>query len=149
MLNTAGARRLRDQRGTVLLLMPAAVLVMFVLAAIAVDLTAIHSRQRDLQAAAVDAANDAATAGLDEDAIRSGQGYRIDRTRAGFTALRVLDAKGIVDDLDGSVDVRVDDDGTVTVHLSRRVPHLFAHAIPGAPDSQWVEVTATAHVEQR
>lgn len=141
--------RSHRDRGSVLLLFPAAVLIMFVLAAIAVDLTAIHTRQRDLQAAATDAANDAATAGLDEAALRAGLGYRIDPTRAWFTALNVLDAKGILGDLEGGVDVEVSDDGTVTVRLARRVPHIFARSIPGAPDDQIVRATATARVERR
>jgi hypothetical protein len=37
----------------------------------------------------------------------------------------------------------------VTVQLARRVPHLFAKALPGAPDDQLVRATVTAEVEQR
>ena len=65
------------------MLMPAAVLIVMVLGAIAVDLTAVRLGQRELIAAAGDAANDAVTVGLDEAALRSGQGYRLDPDRAG------------------------------------------------------------------
>lgn len=131
------------------MLMPAAVLIMFVLGAIAVDLTAVRSGQRDLQAAATDAANDAATAAMDEAALRAGLGYRIDRTKAWFVAINVLATKGVLDDLDDGVDVSIGFDGSVTVRLARRVPHLFARALPGAPHDQLVRATATAQVQQR
>ena len=140
---------MRGDRGTVLMLMPVAVLIMFVLGAIAVDLTAVRAGQQDLIAAATDAANDAATAGLDESALRAGGGYTIDTTRAWFVALDALATAGVLDDLDDQPDVRVDPDGTVTVSLTRRVPHLFARAIPGAPDDQLVRATASATAQRR
>lgn len=148
MLNRC-RQRLTGDRGTVLMLMPVAVLIMFVLGAITVDITAVRVGQQDLLAAATDAANDAVTAGLDEAAVRAGDGYRIDPTRAWFVTLDALATKGILDDLDGVPDVAVDAGGTVTVSLSRRIPHLFARAIPGAPDDQLVRATATATVQQR
>jgi hypothetical protein len=148
MLNRCAVRSRGDQ-GSVLMLMPVAVLIMFVLGAIAVDLTGVRAGQRDLQAAATDAANDAATAGLDEAALRAGQGYRLDPTRVWWVAMDVLATKGVLDDLEGGPDVSVEPDGSVTVRLSRRVPHLFARAIPGAPDNELVRVTANAQVRQR
>lgn len=141
--------RCRDSSGSVLLLMPVAILIMFVLGAITVDLTAVRAGQQDLRAAATDAANDAATAGLDETALRSGLGYRLDPGRATLVALEVLATKGVLDNLSEPPDVTINSDGSVTVTLARSVPHLFARAIPGAPDSQRVAATATAVVRQR
>jgi hypothetical protein len=112
-------RRFTDEEGSVLMLMPAAVLIVMVLGAIGVDLSVVRMGQRELIAAAGDAANDAVTVGLDEAALRAGDGYH----------------------LDGET--------TVTVQLARRVPHLFAKALPGAPDDQLVRATVTAEVEQR
>ncbi|MEX1218721.1 MAG: hypothetical protein WEA11_09420 [Acidimicrobiales bacterium] len=142
-------KRCRSSQGSVLLLMPAAVLVMFVLGAITVDLTAVRAGQQDLIAAATDAANDAATAGLDEAALRAGLGYQLDPTRVWFVAIDALATKGVLDNLETGPQVTVNDDGTVTVSIARRVPHLFARAIPGAPDDQLVRATATASVQQR
>lgn len=131
------------------MLMPVAVLIMFVLGAITVDLTAVRAGQQDLLAAATDAANDAATAGLDEAALRSGLGYQLDADRVWFVAIEVLATKGLLDDLETGPEVSVNPDGSVTVTLARRVPHLFARALPGAPDDQRVTATATALVLQR
>ena len=145
----AASFRLRGDSGTVLMLMPVAVLIMFVLGAITVDLTAVRAGQQDLLAAATDAANDAATAGLDEAALRSGQGYQLDPARVWLVAVDVLATKGVLDNLESGPDVSINPDGSVTVTLARRVPHLFARALPGAPDDELVRATATATVKQR
>lgn len=142
-------KRLHGSVGSVLMLMPVAVLIMFVLGAITVDLTAVRAGQQDLLAAATDAANDAATAGLDEAALRAGFGYQLDPARVWLVAVDVLATKGILDDLESGPDIALNADGSVTVTLARRVPHLFARAIPGAPDDQRVTATATASVQRR
>jgi hypothetical protein len=139
----------RADRGSVLMLMPAAILVVMVLGAIAVDLTAVRLGQRELVAAAGDAANDAVTVGLDEAALRRGAGYRIDPGRAEDAVLASLAAKGILDDLDEPPTVIVLGPDSVEVQLARRVPHIFAKALPGAPDDELVRATVTAQVEQR
>ena len=144
-----GPTRPDGDRGSVLMLMPAAVLVVLLLGAIAVDLTAVRLGQRELVAAAGDAANDAVTVGLDEAVLRAGDGYRIDPGRARAAAVASLAAKGLLDDLAAPPTVAVDSQGSVEVVLLRRVPHLFAKALPGAPDDQTVRATVTATVEQR
>ena len=141
--------RFRGESGTVLMLMPVAVLIMFVLGAITVDPTAVHAGQKDLLAAATDAANDAATAGLDEAALRAGRGYQLDPSRVWLVAIDALATKGILDNLVTGPDVTINSDGSVTVSLAKRVPHLFARALPGAPDDELVRATATAVIQQR
>ncbi|CAM8629873.1 hypothetical protein MCEKE4_00497 [Acidimicrobiia bacterium] len=148
MLNPSRPR-LRGENGTVLMLMPVAVLIMFVLAAITVDLTAVRAGQQDLLAAATDAANDAATAGLDEAALRSGRGFELDPSRVWLVAVEALATRGVLDNLSSGPDVSINQDGSVTVSLSKRVPNLFARALPGAPDDKLVLATATATVQQR
>lgn len=143
------SHRVRGDRGSVLMLMPVAVLIMFVLGAITVDLTAVRAGQQDLLAAATDAANDAATAGLDEAALRSGRGYQLDPSRVWLIAVEALATKGILDNLESGPDVTINPDGSVSVALVKRVPHLFARAIPGAPDDQLVKASVTATVQQR
>ena len=56
--------RVRRSRGSVLMLMPAAVLIVLLLGAIAVDSAIVYLRQRQAENIAFDAANDAAGAGL-------------------------------------------------------------------------------------
>ena len=131
------------------MLMPAAVMIVMVLGAIAVDLSAVRLGQRELIAAAGDAANDAVTIGLDEAALRAGNGYHLDPERVREAVADTLAAKGILDDLAEPPSITIDGDSTVTVRLARRVPHLFAKALPGAPDDELVRATVTAQVEQR
>jgi len=142
-------RRLRGARGSALMLMPAAILIMFVLGAIAVDLTAIRVGQRDLQAALTDAANDAVTGALDESMVRAGLGYRVDDDVAWMIAMSVLGTKGVLPDLVAGPDIVVGPDGSVTITAARRVPHIFGRALPGVPHHEVVRATATADLERR
>lgn len=131
------------------MLMPAAVLIMFVLGAIAVDLTAVRLGQRNLQAALTDAANDAASGALDEALFRGGLGYRIDDDSAWLIVMSVLGTRGVLDDIIDGPNVTIGADGTVTVTAARRVPHVFGRALPGVPHHEVVRATATATVERR
>lgn len=63
----------RDEEGNTLVLFPAAVLVMFLLASIAIDAALTFSAQRQLQDIAAAAANDAASAFEDEAYFGSGE----------------------------------------------------------------------------
>jgi hypothetical protein len=143
------SRRRSDERGSVLILMPCAVLIVIILGAIAVDLAAVRLGQRDLQAAATDAANDAVTAGLDEWAFRIGAGYRLDPSLVNNAALRAIGSKGLLGVLDAAPEVTINLDGSVSVRLRQRVPHIFGRAIPGTADDTVVNAVATAHVRQR
>ena len=70
-----------SERGTVLLMFPAAVLIMFILGAMVIDVSLTQVRARELESAAASAANDA-LAGLDVGALRSGQGIVISEADA-------------------------------------------------------------------
>ena len=59
------------ERASVLMLMPAGVLVVLLLGAIAFDLSLVFLRQRQASSLAVDVANDLATAALDEESVPS------------------------------------------------------------------------------
>ncbi len=146
MLTRLALCRERHDRGSVLMLMPAAVLIVLVLGAITVDLTVVRLGQRELIAAAGDAANDAATFGLDESALRAGRGYVIDARRAELAAVASLDAKGLLDRLAAPPAVTIADDGTVEVRLVRDVPYVFARALPGIDDRTTVRGTAAARL---
>lgn len=130
-----------EERGSVLLLMPAAVLIVLILGAIAVDAGVAFLAERELASAAAAAANDAVTAGLDEAALRRGQGYRLDPGRVQDAAARSLAAQGLHPDTDVAVAV---EGLAVRVTLRADAALVFAAAVPGAPDVVRVSATASA-----
>jgi hypothetical protein len=132
----------RRERGSVLMLMPAAILVMLVLGSIVVDFALVGVRQRALPTAAAAAANDAATAALSADALRAGD-TAVDPDRAEQIVLGSIAAHGL--HLSGPPIVTVGDDGrTVTVRLAAAYDYVFAGALPGAPDGFTVQAVASA-----
>lgn len=141
-------RPVAGEAGSTLMLLPAAVLVVLVLAAIAVDLAAVRLGRRELVHAAASAANDAVTAGLDEDRLRRGDGYVLDGRRVEQVVLASLAAQQVLDDLTAPPAVAVDGT-TVTVTLTGRVEHVFAKALPGAPDHTPVRARASASASLR
>jgi len=139
----------RGDRGSVLILMPAGVLIVLLLGAIAVDFTVIHLRQRAAISAAASAANDAVTYGLDQDALRRGAGYRLDPNRVARAVAESIDAQGLAGDLTAPPEVTEPGPGTVRVVLHVRAAYLFARSLPGAPSGTIVTATATATIDQR
>lgn len=130
----SGSPTPRRDRGSVLMLMPAAVLIVLVLSAIAVDLSIVQLGQHQLVDAADAAANDAVTYGLSEDAFRVGGGYAIDPRRAREAVLRSLDAEGLLDRLSVPPTIEITGPATVAVTLHMDVDYLFARSLPGTPD---------------
>lgn len=129
-----------------LLLMPAAVLVVLVLASIAVDFTIAFLGEREAASLAAAAANDAVTAAIDDERFRAGEGIHLDEDRARRIALDTLDASSTeLDDVTVEVvtDVR-DGEPAVTVTVRGTIDYVFAPALPGAPTEAFVEATATA-----
>jgi Flp pilus assembly protein TadG len=139
---------LKDDRGSALMLMPAAVLVVMVMAAVTMDLSLVHLGRREAIAAAEAAANDAATYGLDESAYRSGFGYAIDPVRARQAVEQSIHGSGLADDLVSRADVVIDGT-TVRVGLTVRVDYVFARALPGLAHSTIVSATGSASAMQR
>ncbi|MEL7208869.1 MAG: hypothetical protein AAGK32_11685, partial [Actinomycetota bacterium] len=93
---------------------------MIVLGAISVDLARVQSARAELQHRADAAANDAATAGLDVERLRRGDGYRIDPDRAGRVARAAAlgDPTGGLDDL--TVEISLLGERRVAVSVSGR-----------------------------
>lgn len=118
-----------SDRGSTLLLYPAAVLVVFLLGGIAVDLSQMHEARAELIRVAGVAADDAA-AQLDLDALHRWGEVRVDATRAGIVVAERLASMELPGSAVGAPQVRVE--GTVvTVGFTRRVRHLFARVLPG------------------
>jgi Flp pilus assembly protein TadG len=139
----------REQRGSVLMLMPAAVLVFLVLGALCVDFGSTFAAKRELSNAAAAAANDAATQALDLDRFyASGDvGLRLELARR--VAERSVAAMGLERLVPVVEDVRSAADGlTVTVTLRARARYLFARALPGGLDGMDIRASSTAHAAE-
>jgi hypothetical protein len=125
------------------MLMPAGVLVVLLLGAIAFDLSLVFLRQRQASSVVVDVANDIASAALDEETFRADGVFRLDPERAddlGRRLVAVSDLGEYVID----VEVSVIGDDTVEVRVVAQVGYVFAKAIPGASDGTTVAASATA-----
>lgn len=136
------------ERGSVLLLFPAGVLVMLILGSIAVDFSIAHMAERELAAAAAAAANDAAGAGLDAQRFRSTGEVVLDPAAAERAGLAAISRRAASFHLAEASVVVVDAD-TVEVTVRARVPYVFARAVPGAPDGAEVQATARADAVTR
>ncbi len=132
------------------MLMPAAVLIVLVLGAIAVDLSVVHLSRRDLLDVAASAANDAATYGIDPAAYRIASGPEsFDADRAERAVHQSLRAHHLEDRV--TIDqVRLGPGpGEVTVELHTTVDYIFAKAIPGARHQTVVHARASATATSR
>jgi Flp pilus assembly protein TadG len=139
----------------VLLLFPAAVLIVLVLAAITVDTSIAFLAQRELANATAAAANDAAGRGVDGGAF-----YRDDRVELDPHAVEEVAGERVRLAIDQTrhrglqVVVRATPPTapgcpwTVQVSASSRVPYVFAKALPGGPDEASVRATSVAGAEQ-
>ena len=143
---------LAGERGSTLLLFPAALLIMVALAAITVDAAIAFQAQRELANATAAAANDAATLALSDEAF-----YKHDSIELSSTAVEAM-AVGLVE--------RVVDRGrhhalvvtasarqqgcvwTVRVTAASRVDELFGAAMPGSDGQVDVRATSTASPRQ-
>jgi hypothetical protein len=146
---------LHGDRGSSLMLMPAAVLVVLILGAIAADFSHVHNRKRELIAVANSIAQDAATYGLDVDSLRETTGTGlpyddqrlkevIDTSIAAHTnpdrPIQFGDYKVVRDTTADTV--------TVTVTLRDDVEYVFAKAVPGVDDSRPIEARGIAVAEE-
>ena len=132
----------RDDHGSALMLMPAGLLIVLVLASIAVDMSLVHLRKRQAFELAAAAANDAAAAGADQGRLRSGS-YVLDPDVTRSVVEEVVAASELASELAGPPFVTVTDDG-VRVELAVQADYIFAGVVPGAPDGTVITASATA-----
>jgi len=143
------------QRGSALLLFPAAVLIVLVLAAITVDTSIAFLGQRELANATAAAANDAASRAVDGQAFYQGDRIELDPYAVELVATERV-RLAIDQSRHRALEVRVTAAApsrsgcpwTVTVSASSRVSYVFAKAIPGGPDEAAVRATSVAGPEQ-
>ena len=131
-------------RGSVLMLMPAGVLVVLLLGAIAFDLSLVFLRQRQASSLAVDVANDLATAALDEEAFRSDGEFRLDPERAEQLGVDLVAGQRPRRRGRGRRGARRRARTRSAVRVVLQVDYVFARAIPGASDGTTVTASATA-----
>jgi Tfp pilus assembly protein PilX len=130
-------------RGSALMLMPAGLLIVLVLASIAVDMSLVHLRKRQAFELAAAAANDAATAGVDQGELRATHAYVLDPERTRAVVGDVVAASDLATHLAGPPVVTVSG-ADVRVELALEADYIFADVVPGAPDGTVVRATATA-----
>ena len=131
------------------MLMPVAVLIVLLLGAIAVDLSAVRLAHRDLLDLASSAANDVATAGLDPADFRRTGTYEIDLDRAEAALDRSIQRRHLSRPVTRRVVTAGPGPADVTVELEMVVTPFFAKALPGTPHQTTVRAQATASALQR
>ncbi len=142
-LRAALARRARDEEGTVLVMVPAGLLVMILLGAMAFDLSLAFAGERRVADLAASWANDAATQVSDATFYGTSESQvRLDPLRVEQVVLAAR--AGLVDpgleDLVAEATV-LPDGVSVEVRVAARVPFLFLDAVPGM---RFREVDATS-----
>lgn len=143
------ARRITGDAGSSLMLMPAAVLIVLLLGAVAVDLSIVRMAHRDLVNVAASAANDAVTDGLDAAEYRRSGAYVIDLDRANEVLDRSLAHHGLADRITGRSMALGPGPDELTVELEMEVSAVFARSLPHAASTSTVRARASASVQRR
>lgn len=126
------------------MLMPAAVLVLIMLAGIAFDFSHLYLAKRDLASLADAAANNAVTYGVDEASIRRGNGFALDPDLVEQSVVASVAVHSPDLHLIGEPSVELISPTQVRVTLVARIDFVFTRAVPGAKDSETVRVTSVA-----
>lgn len=125
------------------MLVPAAVLVLVALAAIAVDSAIVFMAERQAGDVAAAAANDAAGAALSEGAFYRGGAVDLDPARVTDVVADAVAARGAGLELVGPPVIAVRG-RQVCVTVQARVRYLFSPAVPGMPRARTVMARAAA-----
>lgn len=128
-----------------LMLMPAAVLIVLLLGAIAVDAAIVYLGQRQAYNVAFDAANDAAGAGFDAGVARETGEIVYTPERVEAIAAEAVAASSIGDLRLVSTAV---EDGVVAVTVEIEIDHLFVQAF-GREADEPIRITARAGGQTR
>lgn len=136
------------ERGSVLALMPAAVLVFVVLGALAVDASLAFLGEREVSNLAASVANDAATQGIDVQRYYATGELVIDPVRVEEVAQLAL-ATSELGHLQGlTIDTEVIGGDVVVVRVSASVRSLFGRVLPQGLELHDVAASAEATAER-
>jgi uncharacterized membrane protein len=130
-------RRAGRDDGQAVMLLPAAILILVVLGALAVDLSLVYLANRQLHDAAAAAANDAAAQCFDEVAYRTTGRFTVDAARVDRVARATLAAQDgdVVRRATATITATATADPArpcqVTVRLRSESDELFLKAVPG------------------
>lgn len=143
-------------RGSIVLMVPAAVLIVLMLAGLAVDTAVEFLSRHQLDDAAAAAANDAVTQGLDRARFDRDSSYTLDPVLTDAAVRRSLAARHdpIVDDALATGGVAVSISTTadparpaiVTVTITGHAHLIFTKAVPGLPSTVTVRSRESATV---
>jgi hypothetical protein len=136
---------LTGDRGSVVLLLPAALLIVLVLGVLSVDMARVAEQRRSYEAIASAVANDAVTAAVVVEDVYDGGGYVVDPQAARRLADRTQAALGRGE---VTITVSVPAPDTVTVTVTGPAPDAFIDAFPTAAWPDTITTTATATAEQ-
>ena len=131
------------------MLMPAAVLILVILGAIAVDSAVVFLAERELANATAAAANDAATAAVSDAAFYGAGEVTIDPAQAQQVAVDALRLRLPEGGPVGAISLTGDPEVLVSgrqvcVTARATVRHIFARAIPGVAREAHVSARSTA-----
>ena len=127
-----------------LLLIPAAVLVLVVLGGISVDAAVVYLGQRELGNAVAAAANDAAGASFSQAPFYGGGRVELDPARAAQIAAASLEARASRGLHLSGPPVVVVSGRRVCVRAAATVERIFSGGVPGAHRSAHIEATSEA-----
>ena len=136
--------RARPERGSALMLVPAAVLVLIMLAAITVDSAIVFLAQRDVANRAAAAANDIAGVALADEALYGGDDLVLDGEAAQAYVARIIGQAPLPARylrMEATVAI---DGSQVEVSAVAEVRRLFAPALAGLRTTATVEAVSTA-----
>lgn len=133
------------ERGSALLLLPAAVVALVVFGSIAFDLSRLWVARRELTDVASSAANDAAAIAVEPGVYRDGAGIALSDARADQVVAEVIAANGLTGRVVGDAQVLLDGPyPRVVVTMQVDVRSLFARSLPEGWESETITVSSSA-----
>lgn len=142
----AVARADKLDRASVLMLFPAAFLIVLVLGALAIDSAMVFLHQRELNSAASAAANDAIALAVDVEATRAEGRVIINPAKLEVEIHDSLARRGVLPNLVEPPLITFEPPDQVTVDLASWASYIISPALPGNKDGTLVRVSATARL---
>ncbi len=118
--------------------------MLIVLGGIAFDYAHLFLAKRELSAVAEAAANDAVTHGVDQAAVRRGDGYQLDPERVVDSVMASVAGHSPTLHFIGDPRVEIIGATEVRVTITASIDYVFTRVARGAKSAELVTVTATA-----